>query len=100
MGISIHPFADQVVIKPVENATITPGGLHLPEGTGEKQTRGEVVAVGPGKYAPDTGNLIKPCVKLGDRVIYGKYAGTDVKVGEDEFVILKEKDILCAIVGE
>ena len=93
----LAPFADQVVIRPISEDNVSKGGIVLPDSAQSKPTRGEVVAVGPGKRATDTGARIELDVRLGQIVIYGKYAGTDVKVDDVELVILKEKDLLVAI---
>ena len=93
----IEPYADQVVVRPIQESSVTPGGIVLVEGAKEKPTKGEVVAVGPGRYANETGHRIKPDVKVGDVAIYSKYAGVDLKVDGTDLVILKEKDLLVAV---
>jgi len=88
----IKPLADRVVIKPAEAEEKTSGGIILPDTAKEKPIEGTVVAVGPGKTADD-GKVIKPEVKVGDRVLYGKYSGTEVTIGGEEYLIMRESDI-------
>lgn len=92
----IRPLADRVVIKTVEEAEQTPGGLYIPDTAKEKPQQGEIVAVGPGKLS-DEGERLKPDVKEGDRILYGKYSGTEVSVEGEDFLILREADILAVI---
>lgn len=94
---ALEPFADQVIVQPIEETNVTEGGIHLPTSSQQRPTRGRVVAVGPGRRAPDTGARIEPDVQVGQTVIYSRYAGTDVKVDGEELVILKEKDCLCVV---
>lgn len=96
--LEIEPFGDQVVIRPQETSSVTDGGIHLIEDSAEKPTQGKVVAVGPGAWGPQ-GERLRPAVARGDVVIYSKYAGTDIKVNDEELVILREKDVLCAVRG-
>ncbi len=95
--MNIKPLSDRVVIKPAEAEDMSKGGLYLPDTAKEKPQQGEVVAVGEGKTA-DSGELIKPQVKVGDKVLYGKYSGTEIKVDGDDLLIMRESD-LFAIVG-
>ncbi len=88
----IKPLADRVIIKPAEAEEKTSGGIILPDTAKEKPIEGTVVAVGPGKTADD-GKIIKPEVKVGDRVLYGKYSGTEVTIGGEEYLIMRESDI-------
>ena len=94
--MNIKPLADRVVIKPVDASEKTKGGIYLPDTAKEKPQEGKVVAVGPGKIS-DSGNLIKMQVKKGDLVLYGKYSGTEVTVNEEEYIIMRESDILAVI---
>lgn len=94
--MKIRPLEDRIVVTPLETEEKTSGGIVLPDSAREKQTQGEVVAVGKGKVL-NSGKLVEPHVKVGDRVIYGKYAGTDVKVGVKEFKILSESEILAIV---
>lgn len=88
----IKPLADRVVVKPAEAEEKTAGGIILPDTAKEKPIEGTVVAVGPGKTSDD-GKLIKPEVKVGDRVLYGKYSGTEVTIDGEEYLIMRESDI-------
>lgn len=92
----IRPLADRVVVKPAEAEEKTAGGIILPDTAKEKPIEGTVVAVGPGKTSDD-GKLIKPEVKVGDRVLYGKYSGTEVTIDGEEYLIMRESDIFGII---
>jgi chaperonin GroES len=92
----IQPLADRVVVKALEDAEQMRGGLYIPDTAKEKPSQGEVVAVGPGKLS-DEGTRIDMDVKVGDKVLYGKYSGTDVTLDGDEYLILRESDILAVI---
>ncbi|MDH5760841.1 MAG: co-chaperone GroES [Gemmatimonadota bacterium] len=92
----IQPLADRVVVKSLEEAEQMRGGLYIPDTAKEKPSQGEVVAVGPGKLS-DEGTRIEMDVKVGDKVLYGKYSGTDVTLDGDEYLILRESDILAVI---
>ena len=92
----IQPLADRVVIRPLEDSEEMRGGLYIPDTAKEKPQQGEVVAVGPGKLS-DEGARLEPDVKVGQKVLYGKYSGTDVTVAGDEYLILRESDILAII---
>lgn len=94
--MNIKPLADRVVIKVLAGEEKTKSGIVLPDTAKEKPQEGEVVAVGPGKF--EKGEREPLDVKVGDRVIYSKYAGTEVKLEGEEYLILKQSDIL-AIVG-
>jgi chaperonin GroES len=95
--MNLKPLQDRVVIKAAEAEEISKGGIILPDTAKEKPQQGEIVAVGPGKIA-DTGELIKPQVKKGDKVLYGKYSGTEITVDGEEYLIVRESDIF-AILG-
>lgn len=95
--MNIKPLGDRVVLKVVEAEEKTASGIVLPDTAKEKPQQGKVLAVGPGKYADD-GKLVPMSVKTGDTVLFAKYAGTEVKYGGEELLILKESDLL-AIVG-
>ena len=95
--IKVKPLADRVVVKALEESEQMRGGLYIPDTAKEKPQQGEVVAVGPGKMT-DEGNRIDPEVNVGDKVLYGKYSGTEVTVGDEQYLILRESDVL-AIVG-
>ena len=92
----IQPLADRVVVRALEEAEQMRGGLYIPDTAKEKPQEGEIVAVGPGKLNDD-GARIPTEVTEGDRVLYGKYSGTEVTVGGDEFLILRESDILAIV---
>ncbi len=92
----IQPLADRVVVKALEEAEQMRGGLYIPDTAKEKPQEGEVVAVGPGKLN-DEGARIPMEVASGDRVLYGKYSGTEVKVDGDDYLILRESDILAIV---
>jgi chaperonin GroES len=93
--IKIHPLEDRVVILPSDEAESMRGGLYIPDTAKEKPTRGEVIAVGPGRI--EKGQRVKMDVQAGDKVIYGKYSGTPYQVGDDELIIIKASDILAKI---
>jgi chaperonin GroES len=92
----ISPLADRIVVKPLEDTETMRGGLYIPDTAKEKPQQGEVVAVGPGKMTDD-GKRIAPEVKAGDRVLYGKYSGTEVALGDEQFLILRESDVLAIV---
>jgi chaperonin GroES len=92
----IKPLADRVVVKALEEAEQKRGGLYIPDTAKEKPSQGEVVAVGPGKISDD-GTRLDMEVKVGDKVLYGKYSGTDVTLDGDEYLILRESDVLAII---
>jgi len=93
--MKLKPLCDRVVIKQLEAEETTKSGIVLPSQSQEKPQQAEVVAVGPGGVVD--GKEIKMEVKAGDKVIYSKYAGTEVKLGEDEFIIVKQSDILAIV---
>lgn len=95
--MKLKPLGEMVVIKPLEAAEKTAGGILLPDTAKEKSTRGEVLAVGSGRTLPN-GRAVKPAVEVGDIVLYTKYGGSDVKVDGKELKIIQESEIL-AIVG-
>ncbi|HQF43243.1 MAG TPA: co-chaperone GroES [Ignavibacteriaceae bacterium] len=90
--IKLKPLGDRVVVKPAAAEEKTAGGIILPDTVKEKPVEGNVVAVGPGKVADD-GKAIKMEVKVGDRVLYGKYSGTEVTINGEEYLIMRESDI-------
>jgi chaperonin GroES len=93
--IKIHPLEDRVVILPSDEEETMRGALYIPDTAKEKPTRGEVLAVGPGRI--EKGERVKMDVQTGDQVIYGKYSGTPYQVGGDELIIIKASDILAKI---
>jgi chaperonin GroES len=93
---TVTPLGDRVFVKISEAEEKTAGGIILPDNAKEKPQIGEIVSVGPGKRNDD-GTRQPPDVKVGDKVLYSKYAGTDVKLGGDDYVLLTEKDILAVV---
>ena len=91
--LKFKPLGDKVVVKPLEAAAKSKGGILLPDMAKEKPQMGEVITVGPGRRM-DNGDLIKPAVKAGDVVYYSKYCGTDIKIDDVEYKIMHEEDIL------
>lgn len=96
MALNIKPLADRVIVAPMEKETMS-GGIIIPDTAKEKPQHGKIVAAGPGTLA-DTGERVALEVKVGDVVMYGKYAGTEVNVEGDDYLILRESDVL-AILG-
>jgi chaperonin GroES len=94
MAAKLQPLADRVLVKPVEKEEKTKSGIYLPDTAKEKPQEGEIIAVGPGKLTDD-GKRIPMDLKAGDRVIYAKYGGTEIKVDDKELIILREGDILA-----
>ena len=97
MPVNIRPIDDRVVLKVLDAEEKTSGGILLPDNAKEKPQRGKVAAVGQGKLL-DSGKRAAPDVKVGDTVLFGKYAGSDVRVGEEEYKILRENEILAKII--
>lgn len=93
---TLKPLGDRVFIKVSEQDDRTAGGIFLPDTAKEKPQVGEVVAVGPGKKT-DEGKVVAMDIQVGDRVLYSKYAGTEVKLGTEEYVLLAERDILAIV---
>jgi chaperonin GroES len=94
--MNIRPLDDRVVVKPIEQETKTKGGIVLPETAKEKPQRGEVISVGPGKLL-DNGKRQPTVLKKGDRVLFGKYAGSEVKIDNITYSIMKESEVLGRI---
>ena len=94
MAIKIEPLADRLVVKPTIGEEVTKSGIVLPDTVREKPQEGKVLAVGPGRLSED-GKRIAMDVKVGDIVIYAKYGGTEIKVDDEEVIILRESDILA-----
>ncbi len=94
MAVKLQPLADRLVVRPIEREEVTKGGIVLPDTAKEKPQEGEVLAVGPGRLTDD-GKRIAMDVKVGDIVVYTKYGGTEIKVDDEELVILRESDILA-----
>src|SRR5690242_5724224 len=93
--IKIHPLEDRVVILPSDEEEAMRGALYIPDTAREKPTRGEVLAIGPGRI--EKGDRVKLDIHVGDQVLYGKYTGTPYQVGGDELIIIKASDILARI---
>jgi len=93
MAYKIKPLGERVVIKPLPKEDVSKGGIVLPDTAKEKPQEGEVIAIGPGKLSEE-GKRVAMEVKVGDKVIYSKYAGTEFKLDDEEVVILRESDIL------
>lgn len=94
--MNLRPLQDRIIVKRVEEETKTAGGLFIPETAKEKPQRGEIVAVGNGKKTED-GKVLPLDVKVGDVVLFGKYAGTEIKVDGDEYLMMREDDLLAVV---
>jgi chaperonin GroES len=94
-GVKVTPLADRVVIKPLEESEQMRGGLYIPDTAKEKPQQGEVIAVGAGRWEKDS--RVPMDVKVGDKVLYGKYSGTEVTLDGDQYLILRESDVLAVI---
>jgi len=94
MAIKLQPLADRLVVKPIEKEEVTKGGIVLPDTAKEKPQEGKVLAVGPGRLTDD-GKRLAMDVSVGDVVLYAKYGGTEIKIDDEELVILRESDILA-----
>ena len=97
MGVSLQPLEDRIVVKPSEGEEMTASGLVIPDTAKEKPQQGEVLAVGPGRISEQTGERLAVDVKVGDKVIYSKYGGTEVKLGGDELLVLSARDVLAIV---
>ena len=97
MSVSIKPLEDRIVIKSLEAEQTTASGLVIPDTAKEKPQEGEVLAVGPGRI-DDKGNRVPLDISVGDRVIYSKYGGTEVKFAGEEFLVLSARDVLAVVV--
>jgi chaperonin GroES len=93
----LKPLGDRVVLEPTEPAQMSTGGIFLPDTAKEKGQEGVVIAVGPGKKT-DKGDIIKIDLKVGDRVIYAKYSGTEIKLDGKEYIIISEKDVHSIVI--
>ena len=96
MSLNLKPLADRLVVKPLEEEEVTPSGIVLPETAKEKPQKGEVLAVGPGARNNE-GERVAMDVAVGDKVLFAKYGGTEIKVDGDKLLILRESDILAII---
>jgi chaperonin GroES len=96
--MDLKPLGDRLIVEPLEEEETTVSGIVLPDTAKEKPQRGRVLAVGPGPRDED-GNYIKMELEEGDEIIYSKYGGTDIKLGTDEYLILRESDVLAKVVA-
>ena len=94
MAVKLQPLGDRIVVKPIEREEVTKGGIVLPDTAKEKPQEGKVLAVGPGRLSED-GKRIAMDIKVGDVVLYVKYGGTEIKIEDEELIILRESDILA-----
>lgn len=94
--MKLKPLGDKIVVKRLDAESKTAGGIVLPDTAKEKPQRGKVVAVGAGRTT-DTGKVVAPSVKAGDQIIFTSYAGTEVKVGPDELLVMSESDVLAIV---
>ncbi len=96
MASKLVPLGDKIVLRPVVQEEVLPSGIVVPDTAKEKPQQGEVIAVGPGRI-DDDGKRIAMEVAVGDRVLYAKYTGQEVKIENEELIVLAEKDILCKV---
>ncbi|CAN1564537.1 MAG: hypothetical protein RI904_2484 [Pseudomonadota bacterium] len=94
--MALRPLHDRVIVKRLDNERKTASGIVIPESAAEKPDQGEVLAVGPGKQTED-GKVLKMDVKVGDKVLFGKYAGQTVKVDGEEVLVIREEEILAVV---
>src|SRR5918992_2098454 len=94
-GLKVNPLADRVVVKALEETEQMRGGLYIPDTAKEKPQQGEIVAVGPGRFEKD--KRVPMELKVGDKVLYGKYSGTEVTVDNEQYLILRESDVLAIV---
>ncbi|MGA7172446.1 MAG: co-chaperone GroES [Candidatus Dormiibacterota bacterium] len=97
MALKLRPLADRVVVKPLEREETTKSGIVLPDTAKEKPQEGLIEAVGNGKYNEQTGQRVALDVAIGDRIIYAKYSGSEIKIDEQDYLILSERDILAVV---
>ncbi|MDP9822081.1 co-chaperone GroES [Nocardioides massiliensis] len=97
MSVSIKPLEDRIVVKQVDAEQTTASGLVIPDTAKEKPQEGEVVAVGPGRFNDDGDERVPMDISVGDKVIYSKYGGTEVKYGGEEYLILSARDVLAIV---
>jgi len=94
--MNVKPLADRLILRPAEAEEMTKGGIILPDTAKEKPQQGEILAVGPGKVS-ESGTLVKMSLKAGDKVLYGKYSGTEILVDGEDVLIMRESDILAVL---
>ena len=97
--MNLQPLDDRIVVRPLESEETTASGLVIPDTAKEKPQQGEVLAVGPGRRADNTGELIPLDVQVGDRVVYSKYGGTEFTADGEDLLILTGRDVLAKVVG-
>ncbi|HKQ27918.1 MAG TPA: co-chaperone GroES [Burkholderiales bacterium] len=97
--MKIRPLHDRVIVKRLEEERTSPGGIVIPDSAAEKPVQGKIVAVGKGKILED-GNVRALDVKVGDKILFGKYSGTEVKVDGDELLVMREEDVMAVIEGK
>ena len=97
--MKIRPLHDRVIVKRLEEERTSPGGIVIPDTAAEKPVQGKVMAVGKGKILED-GSVRALDVKVGDKILFGKYSGTEVKVDGDELVVMREEDVMAIIEGK
>src|SRR3979409_275846 len=96
MSINVRPLGDRVLVQPIEEKETKKGGIIIPDSAKEKPQEGKVIAVGNGKVT-DEGKKISLDVKTGDRILFGKYSGSEVTLDNEEYLILREEDVLCIL---
>ncbi len=96
--MSVRPLADRVMVKTLDAGEVKKGGIIIPDTAKEKPQEGEIIEVGPGRMTED-GKKIDLEVKKGDKILYGKYSGTEISLNGDEFLIMRESDILAVVTG-
>ena len=95
MAVKLQPMGDRLVVKPMQSEEKTKSGIYLPDTAKEKPQEGKVIAVGPGRMTEDGKTRITPDVEVGDIVLYTKYGGSEIKIDGEEFIIMRESDILA-----
>ena len=96
MATKLVPLADKLVLKPIVQEEVLSSGIVIPDTAKEKPNQGEIIAVGPGRR-DDDGKLVPMEISVGDRVLYAKYTGQEIKVENEEYIVLSERDILCKV---
>ena len=94
--LNIKPLGDRIVVKPMEAEETTKGGIILPDTAKEKPVEGTIVAAGPGRKSDD-GKIVEMEVKVGEKILYGKYSGTEITIGGEEYLIMRESDIFAIV---
>ena len=95
ISVNVAPIADRVVVRPLDEAEQMRGGLYIPDTAKEKPQQGEIIAVGPGRFEKD--KRVPMDVKVGDKVLYGKYSGTEVTIAGEQLLIVRESDVLAVL---